>query len=63
MFNFSCVLVFERKIKHILRKMTLPLKGFILQTPSLPQQFPLKNNFAENLSISATVNPCLPHSR
>lgn len=37
MFNFSCVLVFERKIKHILRKPTLLLKGFILQpAPSLP---------------------------
>lgn len=62
-FNFSCVWVFERKIKHLPRKQTLLLKGFILQTPSLPRRFPPKNNFSANLSISATVNPSLPHSQ
>lgn len=53
----------KEKIKHILSKQTLLLKGFILQTPPLfPDSFQLQNNFAANLSVSATANPPLPHT-
>jgi len=61
MYNFSRVLDLERKIKHILSKQTVLLKGSFLQTPSFPQQFPLTDNSAENLSIVA-VNPSLLHN-